>query len=104
MPSSHQFCRISATFTRIRFFTVNYTYALKPHRRAIVPALGPARGALADVSLGYAPSLHLLRRVIPLVRRLLRYYGRIRLLTCVNDRVMALGLACPARRLALGHR
>ena len=52
-----------------------YTYALKPHRRAFIPARGPVRGGLADVSLGYAPSLHHLRRVIPFVRRLLWYYG-----------------------------
>src|SRR5450830_256714 len=84
--------------------TGNYAYAFKTHRRATVPALSPGRGVLVEVSFGYAPSLHHLRRVIPFVRRLLRYYGRIRLLICVDDRVMALGLACPARASWHGHR
>lgn len=79
-----------------------YAYAFKPHRRAFIPARGPVRGGLADVSLGYAPFLHDLRRVIPFVRRFLWYYGRIRLLTGVNDRVMALGLACHARACGSG--
>ena len=55
-----------------------FPYALKSRRR-IYPALCPACGRLLRVPLGCAPSLHRLRR-FPLVRRLLWYYGRIRLL------------------------
>jgi len=65
------------------------TYAFEAHRQAI-PALCPVRGRLSSVPLGYAPSLHHLRGVCPLVRQLLRYYERIRLLIRVDGGMTAL--------------
>ena len=40
------------------------TYAVETHRHA-TPALCPVRGRLSSVPLGYAPSLHGLRRAMP---------------------------------------
>src|SRR5665647_1948027 len=74
-----------------------FLYALKSHRR-ISPALSPACGRLLRVPLGCTPSLHRLRR-FPLVRRLLRYYGRIRLLNSVDGGITATGLFHPVRQL-----
>src|ERR1700736_3894619 len=60
------------------------------------PVLCPARALLARVRLGSCPSLHPLRRRLPgIVRRLLRYYGRIRLLAAVHHRLRL--LAFPVR-------
>jgi hypothetical protein len=45
-----------------------FTYAVETHRHA-TPALCPVRGRLSSVALGYAPSLHDLRRGFPLFGR-----------------------------------
>ncbi len=51
------------------------------------PALSPGRGALQRVPLGQTPSLHHLRhRSLGFVRRLLRYYGPVRLPATVHHR------------------
>src|SRR5918996_4450720 len=60
------------------------------------PALRLARALLARIPLGPAPSLHRLRRRSPgLVRRLPRYYGRVRLPLVVHHRLPA--VAFPTR-------
>ena len=50
------------------------------------PTLCPANGKFNNAPLGYPPFLHLLRRTV-FVRRFLRYYGGIRLLTSVDGRI-----------------
>ena len=53
------------------------------------PVLCPATGLLARIPLGPLPSLHRLRRRLPhthFVRRLLRYYGSVRLPVSVHRR------------------
>src|SRR5919106_5330671 len=58
------------------------------------PALGLVRAALDHIALGPTPSLHRLRRRSPgIVRRLPRYYGRVRLPPAVHHRIAAFGLA-----------
>ena len=58
------------------------------------PALRLVRAALNRIALGPAPSLHRLRgRQRGLVRRLPRYYGRVRLPPAVHHRIGAIGLA-----------
>src|ERR1700691_504451 len=74
-----------------------FAYAFQTCRRTTIPALSPGCGSLFSVSFGYAPSLHHLRREDPFVRRLLRYYGRIRLLRRFDPRLAALGLPWAAR-------
>ena len=55
------------------------------------PALSPGRVLLARVPLGQTPSLHLLRRrSTGFVRRLLRYYGSVRLPVFVRHRLLSL--------------
>jgi hypothetical protein len=81
-------------------------YAGKPaHRpaqnrhsdRRSSPALSPGCGRLTAVPLGPGPFLHVLRRKLPsIVRSLLRYYGRVRLLTRVHVQRAAFGLPEPA--------
>ena len=57
----------------------------------VYPALSPERVLLAQVSLGQTPSLHLLRRRCSgFVRRLLRYYGSVRLPAFVHHRLLSL--------------
>src|SRR5215468_10117426 len=48
------------------------TYAFQAHRHTTIPALRPGCGVLFSVSFGCAPSLHHLRRLLALVRRLPR--------------------------------
>src|SRR5213593_4668194 len=66
------------------------TYCLPyPLDRALraAPALCPGRVAFGRVPLGQSPSLHRLRgRFLGLVRRLLRYYGAVRLPASVHHR------------------
>src|SRR5207302_9730553 len=63
------------------------------------PVLRPARALLARVPLGSRPSLHPLRHRLPsIVRRLLRYYGRIRLVAAVHHRLRLLGFPMRTNR------
>src|SRR5436853_6969032 len=78
------------------------TYAFQPHRHTTDPALSPGCGDLFGVSLGCAPSLHHLRGRLALVRRLLRYYERIRLLHRWWSRRAAIGLPWTAQRRRAG--
>ncbi len=72
----------------VRFCRLSYLFQLT--RRAD-PALSPGRVLLAQVSLGQTPSLHLLRRRCSgFVRRLLRYYGSVRLPVFVRHRLVSL--------------
>jgi hypothetical protein len=58
------------------------------------PALGLVRAARDRIALGPAPSLHRLRGPeLGLVRRLHRYYGRVRLPPTVHHRIGAFRLA-----------
>ena len=81
--------------------TGGFTYAFESQRH-LAPTLSSAGGVLSDIPLGYAPSLHRLRR-FPFVRRLLRYYWRIRLLGSVDDRIAVIDLPCPAQFNYSGH-
>src|SRR5713226_6596174 len=55
------------------------------------PAQCPERVLLAQFPFGQTPPLHLLRRpVLGLVRRLLRYYGSVRLPVFVHHRILSL--------------
>ena len=69
------------------------TYAIESLRCSF-PALSPARRKLSSIPLGYTPSLHRLRR-LPLVQRLLRYYGRIRLIDSVDGRITVIDHPAP---------
>src|SRR5260370_13045321 len=70
------FCRLSYLFQRTG---------------RVGPAQSPERVLLAQVPLRQTPSLHLLRRpVFSLVRRLLRYYGSVRLPVFVHHRLLSL--------------
>ncbi|GAC1527068.1 MAG: hypothetical protein NVS2B16_35180 [Chloroflexota bacterium] len=82
----------------------SFTYAFQPHRRVMCPAQSPGRGGLVGIPFGYTPSLHHLRRKCPFVRWLLRYYGRIRLLTGVNGWITVIDLPSPVRPYGIGHR
>src|SRR5437763_1302535 len=74
------------------------------------PVLRPARALLARIPLGPRPSLHRLRCARPcrrlrsglfrFVRRLLSYYGEVRLLVPVHHRLRL--LAFPMRTAVLG--
>src|SRR6266702_282049 len=67
------------------------------------PALHPERVLLAQVPFGQTPSLHPLRRRSPgLVRRLLRYYGSVRLPLSVHHRRTSLDF--PTRPATLGKQ
>jgi hypothetical protein len=81
------------------------TYPLKRAWRAC-PARCPERVALVLVPLGRPPSLHRLRHRFPgFVRRLLRYYGAVRLPMSVRHRRMSLDFPVrPATSLATGGR
>jgi hypothetical protein len=62
------------------------TYPLERTWRA-VPAQGPGRVLLGEISLGQPPSLHRFRgRFLGSVQRLPRYYGAVRLPTVVRHR------------------
>src|SRR5271168_2558186 len=80
-----------------------FAYAFQTCRRTTIPAQSPGCGSLVSVSFSYAPSLHHLRREDPFVRRLLRYYGRIRLLRRCYPRIVALGLPWVARGFRSGR-
>src|SRR5258708_978943 len=70
------FCRLSYLFQRTG---------------RVDPAQSPERVLLAQVPLGQTPSLHLLRHPgLGLVRRLLRYYGSVRLPVFVHHRLLSL--------------
>ena len=70
--------------------TCHLTYLLQRTVRA-APALRPERVLLVPVPLGQSPSLRLLRRrlMAGFVRRLLRYYGTVRLPMSVHHRRMS---------------
>src|SRR5690625_1133635 len=90
-----QQCRETHAF----ILSCDLAYAFKRRRRIMNPALSPGCGTPVSISLGYAPSLHPLRGValrLRLVRGFPRYYGHIRLLVRVSDRVTTHSLSCPA--------
>ena len=65
------------------------TYPLQRTGR-VVPARCPARVLLQRIPFGQTPSLHPLRHRLPgVVRRLLRYYGSVRLPMLVHHRRMS---------------
>src|SRR4029077_19956590 len=72
------------------------------------PVLCPARALLTHIPLGPRPWLHQLRSRLPgFVRRLHSYYGRVRVLIIVHDRLRLLAFptrTSPARALALADR
>ena len=75
------------------------TYLLQFSRR-VCSARCPGRVLLAHVPRGQSPSLHLLRHRLPgFVRKLLRYYGTVRLPVPVHRRRMSLGLSRRGLRL-----
>ena len=81
------------------------TYPLQRTVR-VVSALSPGRVLLAQIPLDQFPSLHLLRhRLAGFVRRLLRYYGAVRLPMPVHRQRASLDFpARPAASAAGGHR
>ena len=84
-------------------FPCSLPYALQRLCHAC-PARRPGRALLVRIPLGRGPSLHrLLRRSLRLVRRIHRYYGRVRRPASVHHRLRL--LTFPMRTLgALGHR
>jgi hypothetical protein len=71
-------------------------YLSYPRQRLLqaIPALRPVPGTPTRVPFGRAPSLHLLRqrrRTASFVRRLLGYYGPVRLPALVHRRLVPLG-------------
>src|SRR5580698_7661440 len=71
------------------------TYAFQARRRTTGPAQCPGCGVLVSVSLGCAPSLHHLRRLIALVRRLPRYMSASDFSTAVGSGVWHLAFPEP---------
>ena len=81
------------------------TYSLERAWRTL-PPLRPEHVAPRRVPLGRSPSLHRLRGRLPgVVRRLLRYYGTVRLPASVHHRIASLDFPVrPAAPSASGGR
>ena len=70
------------------------------------PTLRPGPDLLGRVPLGQPPFLHRLRRAwrtIPFVRRLLRYYGVVRLPACIHLHYFLSVLLCGPGTICSGH-
>ncbi|CDM60497.1 hypothetical protein LPB79_34180 (plasmid) [Rhizobium sp. T136] len=89
--------------THLRVPLGGFPYTFDPHRSVFYPALCPARWSFEGIPSDYTPSRHCLRRIISLVRQLLRYYGRIRLLISVDDWLMVNDLPSPVQSIRTGH-